>query len=413
MFKKLQQITGKMVLGSVILLCLMITPGCVSVESSSEADRQLAVAQVKDQEALAKLVLDAKYEDVKQEAARQITDQSILAKLVFQSKEYKVRSILTEKIEDQHALQKLATEKGSAKAIRETAVYKIVDQKFLLKVAFEDENEDVRGAAIEKLVAQEDLLKVILEEKSSKLRWKAYNGRLTKPELLQQLAPETIDGEILESLIEKFDDQKTLAQMAMGWTYPDIRMKAFEKLSDQELIGQVALQAENKKIRRSAIDKITNTTEKVEAEKNNVYKENHEVVEKMTACTVHVLGYKVYVENKINKLSAVSTGEGALATAKKQLADIMIKSLNKYAPDPKLKEPTLELFWEAIMKRDKVDIKKASEIGEKIIEARNQNYFIEIEKYNAFLANHYNKQCQVAIDDPEQILDIDISRLDR
>ena len=120
------------------------------------------------------------------------------------------------------------------------AVAKITDQKILIDVAKNDEDEIVRSIAIRQLTDQDVLADIAKNETNNFLRSTAVE-KLTNQIVLAYIVKNDKTPSVRRDAVIALTDQSTLIFVAQNESDYRIRGEAIKKLTDQAVLGNIAL----------------------------------------------------------------------------------------------------------------------------------------------------------------------------
>ena len=228
-------------------------------KSNDETKAIKAVAEISDQQKLAKIAKEAPYWKTRIAALKKIDPlqhQSLLFDLIKNDAIYQVRDIarsLSEKAQQMAQRNLIST--------RVALIEKSTDQMFLANVAKSDEDSSICIAAAKKLTDQTLLFDVA---KSAKYYRDVRNiavGKLDSQQLqalLADIAKNYKDFYLCSAAIEKLTDQTTLADIAKNHKDTSVRSVAIKKLTDQITLAEIAKTDEEVVCQIKAAIKITN-----------------------------------------------------------------------------------------------------------------------------------------------------------
>lgn len=249
----------------------------IVVEAKTEDVRIAAVKKLTDQTLLTKIAMEGKYANIRHAAVENLTDQILLAKIAIEDKDANIRQAavkkltdrallekmgmwvkpeLTQQVNDQDLLARIAVEAADGD-IRRAAVEKLANQALLAKIAMKDKAEDVRRAAVEKLNDQDLLAKFALGSVEADVRLAAA-GMLTDQTLLAKVAVEAEDWDVdtRRAAVEKITDQTLLAKFVAESQPVDIRIAAIGQITDQAFLRQLAEKSSQSTIRLASLTRI-------------------------------------------------------------------------------------------------------------------------------------------------------------
>jgi len=227
-------------------------------KSNDETKAIKAVAEISDQQKLAKIAKEAPYWKTRIAALKKIDPlqhQSLLFDLIKNDAIYQVRDIarsLSEKAQQMAQRNLIST--------RVALIEKSTDQMFLANVAKSDEDSSICIAAAKKLTDQTLLFDVA---KSAKYYRDVRNiavGKLDSQQLqalLADIAKNYKDFYLCSAAIEKLTDQTTLADIAKNHKDFYLCSAAIEKLTDQTTLADIAKNHKDTSVRSVAIKKLT------------------------------------------------------------------------------------------------------------------------------------------------------------
>ena len=189
-------------------------------------------------------------------AVEKLTDQALLAKIAFNEQNPDVRQAAVYKLTDQALLTKIA-EGDNNEYVRSAAVINLTDQAVLARIAIEanDFGFDVREAFLH-LTDQALLARIAVEARNADVRVNAVKD-LTDQALLAKIAVEAKNADVRATAVQDLTNQALLAKIAVEDNSTSVRATAVYKLTDQALLAKFAVEDKSSDVRVTAVEKLT------------------------------------------------------------------------------------------------------------------------------------------------------------
>lgn len=144
-------------------------------------------------------------------------------------------------------------------AIRLRALESVSDDKTLIRIAREDNDDDVRQAAIGKIDDGEVLARIAMTGPIAGAH-RAALAKIDDQSAIARVVTSAMDLRVREAAVEKVTDQTFLASLMTGASPSSIRVAAASVLTDQAQLARLAEDDPDASVRASAAAKLTDFT---------------------------------------------------------------------------------------------------------------------------------------------------------
>jgi len=226
----------------------------IGKHESNTIIREKALNELTNQSIIAMIAIEDGNLYIRKKALEKITDQISLAKVIMKSQDAEIIDSAWVRLQDQEILKNLA-DTVTAAGVRIRAIYKILDDNFLLKRSRLDISDAIRMAAVEQIKLDKILTEVALNSYYSGLRNSA-RMRVTNADLIKKIiAAESIINQKLKD-IRYESDQGKLAETAIKGEFDQLCIAAVHNLKDQQALASVAAYSKDRNVAKIAFTEL-------------------------------------------------------------------------------------------------------------------------------------------------------------
>lgn len=217
---------------------LAVLEAIVEEEPSKEL-RSLALARLRDKDALARIAKNTKctWRD-RNSALERLGDESVAAFVARYDADERVRVAALQHMSDESALQELVRRDRTSAKVRVAAVQRISDFSILAVIAFTDPDVDVRVAA-ESRLANAPSLAALPRDPGEEVRRRAMLDCVHGADALAEIAATTADAKAGVHAVTMIQDETLLAQVEAQAKHSAVRKVARRTIKDHLVIARL------------------------------------------------------------------------------------------------------------------------------------------------------------------------------
>jgi len=224
-------------------------------QNSNLQKRLKAVAQIEDQDLLAKITKLSDSRPTILAAMKKITSQEVLASIAQSHEDSWVREQAVSAITDQETLYKIAENRNEEYEVRLSGAKLLADQSLLTKVALENNDQMLQKTIIDKLEEEAFLIEVVKNSKSVVARGMAAK-KIKNQEALKNLLRTVKDDSVIKQLLPLINDKELIKETFTQSESAGIRQHALMLISDEDFLLNVAKNHSGKTERLTAISRL-------------------------------------------------------------------------------------------------------------------------------------------------------------
>lgn len=224
-------------------------------QHSNLQKRLNAVAQIEDQDLLAKIAKLSDSRPTILAAMKKITSQEVLASIAQSHKDSWVREQAVSAITDQETLYKITKNSNEEFEVRLSGAKLLTDQSLLTKVAMENNGQVFQQTIIDKLEEEASLIEVVKNSKSVAARGMAAK-KIKNQEALKNLLGTVKDDSVIKQLLPSINDKELIKETFTQSESAGVRQHALLLISDEDFLLNVAKNHSGKTERLTAISRL-------------------------------------------------------------------------------------------------------------------------------------------------------------